>query len=395
MNFLYAEINVVGIILLLLFLNNMNRNGIKAVPFDQYLFNGCIVMNIFIFLFDTGMWLVDGLGSPALIVFNYVVTTLYYISSPLICFVWLVYTDYKIHESKTRLEKRIRFYIIPAIVSAILSIASLQTGWFFVIDASNQYMRGSYFSVMAGISFVYLLFAFGMALKDVIKNGWGINRSINIHLAIFPLGIIMAAVFQVMYFGISIIWVCAMLAFASIYINIQNGEISTDHLTGLYNRRRLDEHLQRRLKMRKREHHLFAMILDLDNFKSINDQYGHAVGDDALMKMAELLRKSCQNSDDFVARIGGDEFIIIGERKNPEEIQKLSHEISREADVYNQQDLAEYEVLPSIGYSIFSKEDSIDSLLATADQAMYRNKQERKRFARIARENPLPTQGES
>lgn len=53
MNFLYAEINVVGIILLLLFLNNMNRSGIKAVPFDQYLFNGCIVMNILIFLFDT------------------------------------------------------------------------------------------------------------------------------------------------------------------------------------------------------------------------------------------------------------------------------------------------------------------------------------------------------
>ena len=147
--------------------------------------------------------------------------------------------------------------------------------------------------------------------------------------------------------------------------------------------------------MRKREHHLFAMILDLDNFKSINDRYGHAVGDDALVKMAELLQKSCQDSDDFVARLGGDEFIIIGERKNSEEIRRLSHEISREADVYNEQNLEEYELLPSIGYSIFSKEDTIDSLLAAADQAMYRNKQERKRFARIVRENPLLTQGES
>jgi len=393
-NFLYAEINIVGIVLLLLFLSNMKKNGGKSLPFDQYIFNGCLVINILIFVFDTGMWLLDGQGSPVLIVVNYVVTTLYYIFNPLICFVWLMYTDYKIYESKTRLEKRVRFYIIPAIVSAILSIASLQTGWFFVIDASNQYMRGSYFSVMVGISFVYLLFAFGMALKDVIKNGWGINRSINIHLAIFPLGLIIASAFQIMFFGISIIWVCAMLALASIYINIQNGEISTDYLTGLYNKRRLDEHLQRKMKMRKKGHLLFAMVLDLDDFKSINDRYGHAAGDDALIRMAGILRGIGENSDDFIARLGGDEFIVVGERINSEEIEELSRGIRRGVDLFNKEKLSDYDLLPSIGYALFKKEDTIDSLLAAADLSMYCNKRERKMSARIVRENPVQTQGE-
>ena len=57
---------------------------------------------------------------------------------------------------------------------------------------------------------------------------------------------------QIIFYGVSIIWVCSMIAFACIYINIQNAEISTDHLTGLYNRRRLDEHFQRKLKLRRK-----------------------------------------------------------------------------------------------------------------------------------------------
>lgn len=384
MNFLYAEINVVGIVLLLLFLNNMNRSGSKAVPFDQYIFNGCLVMNILIFLFDTGMWLVDGKETFVFMYINYGVTMLYYISNPLICFMWLMYTDYKIFESKTGLLKRARIYIIPCIINGLLSIATLYTGWLFVIDGNNHYMRGALFPVMAVIALLYLLIAFGMSVRDVIKNGWEINKNVNIHLVIFPIGIITASIIQIMFFGVSIIWVCALLAFASIYINIQNGEISMDHLTGIYNRRRLDEHLQRRLKMRKKNHHLFAVILDLDNFKSINDQYGHAVGDDALIRMAALLRKVCEGSDDFIARLGGDEFIVVGERREAQEIQQLVLRISSEAEAFNQQKLADYQLLPSIGYAVFQDDGTIDLLLAEADTEMYRNKQERKISTRLA-----------
>ena len=384
MNFLYAEINVVGIVLLLLFLNNMNRSGSKAIPFDQYIFNGCLVMNILIFLFDTGMWLVDGKETFVFMYINYGVTMLYYISNPLICFMWLMYTDYKIFESKTGLLKRARIYIIPCIINGLLSIATLYTGWLFVIDGNNHYMRGALFPVMAVIALLYLLIAFGMSVRDVIKNGWEINKNVNIHLVIFPIGIITASIIQIMFFGVSIIWVCALLAFASIYINIQNGEISMDHLTGIYNRRRLDEHLQRRLKMRKKNHHLFAVILDLDNFKSINDQYGHAVGDDALIRMAALLRKVCEGSDDFIARLGGDEFIVVGERREAQEIQQLVLRISSEAEAFNQQKLADYQLLPSIGYAVFQDDGTIDLLLAEADTEMYRNKQERKISTRLA-----------
>lgn len=377
-DFLYAEINVIGIVLLLLFLNNMNRNNHKRIPVDQHIFNACMIMNILIFLFDTGMWMVDGDHLAVSRTVNYLVTMLYYVSNPLICLLWLMYTDFKINESRNSLLKRIRFYVIPCVISTVLSLISLYTGWLFIIDANNNYMRGPYFWIMAFIALFYLVLSFGMSLRDVIINGWEENKNVNIHLIIFPVGIIVASVIQIMFFGVSIIWVCSMIAFASIYINIQNGEISTDHLTGLYNRRRLDEHFQRRLKMRKKAHLLFAIMLDLDDFKKINDEHGHAAGDDALIEMSELLRQVCKGSDDFIARMGGDEFIVLGERTKTEEIIRLMEEISSAAIEYNGSRKLGYLLQPSMGYSVYKKDDTENSFFATADQAMYRNKQERK-----------------
>jgi len=375
---LYAEINLIGIVLLLLFLNNMNKNSRKNTPVDQRIFNGCMVINILIFVFDTGMWLFDGNQIEVLRTGNYIVTMLYYVCNPLICFWWLMYTDYKVHESRSDLLKRIRIYAIPCAVSTVLSMVSLYTGWFFIIDENNNYMRGPYFFVMAVISLLYLIFSFGMALKDVIKNGWGENKSINLHLVIFPIGIFLATAIQIMFFGVSIIWVCSMLAFASIYINIQNGEISTDHLTGLYNRRRFDEHLKRRLKVQKKGQHMFAIIMDLDDFKNINDKYGHLAGDNALARVAELLRNNCKDSDDFVARLGGDEFIIVGESTDTADIQKLLDRISKDVISYNNRSELDFPIKLSMGYAVLEKNGTRSSLLAAADRAMYRNKQERK-----------------
>ncbi len=378
LDLLYAQINVVGIILLLLLLNNMNKNSYKDKPLDQQLFNNLLIMNILIFIFDSGMWLVDGDHFVGAKVINYIVTLLYYISNPLICFLWLMYTDFKIHESRIGLKKRVGFYMIPCIVSSILSIVSVYTGWLFQIDEKNNYMRGPHFWIMALFALFYLVFSCILSIKNIIKNGWKESKSINTHLLLFPIGIITASIIQIMIFGLSIIWVCAMLAFASIYINIQNGEISTDYLTGLYNRRRLDEHLQRRLRMRRKEQKLFVIMMDMDKFKDINDKYGHAVGDEALVKMAELLREICKESDDFIARMGGDEFVIVGERTQVEEIEKIMDTISSKAMVYNELHKANYALLPSMGCSIFNIGETIDSFLVRADQEMYRNKQERK-----------------
>ncbi len=259
-----------------------------------------------------------------------------------------------------------------------MTLASPFTGWFFVIDEGNRYIRGLLFPVMAIVSISYLAVACGMALKDTVKNGWDVNKNVNFPLLVFPAAVIVAVAIQIRFFGVSIIWVSAMLACTSIYINMQNAEISTDHLTGLYNRRRLDQHLQRRIRAKRAGHLLFAVILDLNEFKKINDVYGHLEGDNALVRTAELLRRSCKKGEDFIARLGGDEFIVVGKRASMGEIELLIENIQSNVSICNKNLQSEYVLSLSIGYSVFREADTVDSFLAAADKEMYRCKQNSK-----------------
>jgi diguanylate cyclase (GGDEF)-like protein len=85
----------------------------------------------------------------------------------------------------------------------------------------------------------------------------------------------------------------------------------TDGLTGLYNRKKFDEILADQFARFRRNHRSFAvMMLDLDNFKSINDNYGHVAGDEALADVAVILKHSVRDID-YVARYGGEEFVVV------------------------------------------------------------------------------------
>lgn len=370
---LYTEINVIGIAILLMLLLNMKKSGKESITLDQKLFNLCMSANIFIFIFDSGMWLFNGNVDYISRLLNNMTTALYYISNPLICFIWLMYTDVKIKESKSGLLKRLKYYIIPVVVNTAISIISIYTGWYYFIDTANNYHRGPLFPVMALISLFYLFYASGISFYDLIKNGWTDSKSLRMLLVFFPIAIIMSAAVQIIFFGLSVIWICTMIAFTGMYLNIQNRELLTDPMTGLFNRRHLDQHLKRKINA-KQNNILFAVMLDLDDFKKINDEFGHNEGDEAIITLSRLLRGICIKNEDFIAKIGGDEFIIIGERIDKESVDALTKEIKIAVAEYNQSHKKDYELHPSTGYSIYNEEYSIKSFLAAADKEMYKNK---------------------
>jgi diguanylate cyclase (GGDEF)-like protein len=362
-------------------LTNSNSGSFKNMPFDQKIFNIIMSLNLFNLILDTGMWVSDGKTQNFMIVINYVSTFIYYMLTPLICLFCLIYTDYRINENKSALFKRLRFYLIPAVICTIMTVFSPFTGWFFNINSANRYERGSLFYIAAGIAFLYLVSCCGMAIYDIIKNGWKENKIVDFPLMVFFVALIIAAAIQTRYYGVSLIWVTASLVCAHNYINIQNVEISTDYLTGLYNRRRLDRYLQRRIATKRGNRLLFMIVLDIDDFKKINDIYGHAAGDEALIKTAELLRKTKKQNDDFIARMGGDEFAIVGHRNEKSEIAKLTEKINVDFKDYNNQGALRYKLTLSMGYSIFKEGDNEDTLMASADKDMYKNKSKQKEFS--------------
>jgi diguanylate cyclase (GGDEF)-like protein len=151
---------------------------------------------------------------------------------------------------------------------------------------------------------------------------------------------------------------------------------TTDYLTGLPNARSLFVHLSRELaRCRRTGTSLAVMVCDLDNFKQINDLYGHLEGDNLLKDFAGHLKESCRGYD-YVARMGGDEFVIVAPGMSPEAASEKSGRLNQLAIEAGRKIAGRNLVALSVG-TAFCPQDSFDveRLLAEADRRMYSMKQ--------------------
>ena len=152
-----------------------------------------------------------------------------------------------------------------------------------------------------------------------------------------------------------------------------------DPLTGLLNRGSLSQSLQREIKLSQRHHQTFSiMILDLDDFKKINDSHGHMVGDEVLKHCAKLINEQIRDAD-LAFRIGGEEFLILLSRSKMNGALKLAQRI-REAMENSpcKVDSHNLTITTSIGLASFKAGDSKNDLISRADKALYQAKQQGK-----------------
>lgn len=151
-----------------------------------------------------------------------------------------------------------------------------------------------------------------------------------------------------------------------------------DHLTGLPNRRYVEEHLDRTLASASRAGNAVAVLqIDLDGFKQINDRYGHAIGDIALTSVARRMQSAIRRAD-FLGRNGGDEFIVIAEEsRNPRGLETLARRLIEQIAADLALDGQSCRIGASIGIAL-SPPLAPDSglLLAAADAALYEAKAE-------------------
>ena len=149
-----------------------------------------------------------------------------------------------------------------------------------------------------------------------------------------------------------------------------------DPLTGMPNRTLLMETLDRALRRASRTHTYVAVLfLDLDHFKRINDQHGHAVGDDLLVESAKRLQ-SVLRASDLAARTGGDEFVVVcADMESPVDAEQLAHRIALTLGAPFDLQGREVFVSASIGIAIAEDSCTSDELLSRADAAAYRAKE--------------------
>jgi diguanylate cyclase (GGDEF)-like protein/PAS domain S-box-containing protein len=148
-----------------------------------------------------------------------------------------------------------------------------------------------------------------------------------------------------------------------------------DTLTGLHNRLKFDECIQEKYKKFTIDSQIFSLILiDIDNFKEVNDTYGHDKGDKILKEVADALQTTLRK-DDLIVRWGGEEFIVLIDN-NIKFCKKIAEKIR--IQVFNSVKIENYSISVSIGVSQIETGDTIESLFSKADKALYQSKKDGK-----------------
>lgn len=154
-----------------------------------------------------------------------------------------------------------------------------------------------------------------------------------------------------------------------------SGQVREDQLTGALNRRGMEDAMEREIARAKRSKKpLCVAVLDVDNFKRLNDTYGHSAGDAALVHLAKVIKHTVRPTD-VIARFGGEEFVIIltetGQSEAVKVTERLQRELTRRFFLHNNERLL---ITFSAGVAEFREGDTDESLFQRADKAMYQAK---------------------
>ncbi len=176
--------------------------------------------------------------------------------------------------------------------------------------------------------------------------------------------------------------VTAALCLDNVLVHQRTEQLAaTDSLTGVYNRRYFYELAGRALDLSRRHGDPVSIVyVDLNEFKPINDHYGHDVGDLVLKRLADTIRSRIRKTD-LLARLGGDEFALLLPRVDSKKAAGLAETLKRQVGLVSFEDLgyADLKMSAAFGSAEAVSGDTVDELLSRADQAMYKDKGNKKR----------------
>lgn len=287
----------------------------------------------------------------------------------------LYYIDSWIHDTRKRNGRFIHLLIIGyvALNFTLITVSDLAgLGWFYSFP-DRVYQRGPLFVLRGVLNMVFCLII-GMYIllqKDEIQPEY------RKYVISFPLIVLLSGFLQVFVGGAAYEYAGTIFACLLLYFYVQGHNVQSDYLTGLLNRKGIDEELDYRIRRYRSTRPFCTYMLDLDFFKLINDTLGHETGDDALRTLAELL-PGAFGARAVCARYGGDEFLIINDAAGPEEAQKCIDRLDALCRQFNTAKNRAYHLSFSAGYDLYTPDrfPSADSYLRHLDQLMYQEKEQ-------------------
>lgn len=262
---------------------------------------------------------------------------------------------------------RRNIYRTIGLISIVLLVINIFYPLVFSVS-DGRYQRGFAYIIFLIFAAFYILDSLYLYVKRVRKNGS--LKLFPVHIFLIP--VILGVVIQAFFIEISITWTSIAISVAGIMTALKNEIIFTDCLTGLYNRVYL-EFLHKRA-CNKKDCWVSGIMIDLNGFKQINDNYGHAEGDLALCIVADLLRKSFSEYG-VVTRYAGDEFVIMLNTTDDQLIQKIIKSAKKNFVTENEKNDKPYQLSASMGYAITNlSNETIDDFMNRIDEQMYQDK---------------------
>lgn len=248
----------------------------------------------------------------------------------------------------------------------IFEIAASCFGLVFTIDADNVYHRERFYAIYVAAFLLSVVYAFVCIIRKSKFYQARIDKVLRLILLMLTVGIGIQFVFS----EIRIDFLCTTIVNMLFYIHYCKAILQVDAVTNLLNRRCFD------VKITDLTSQAVIILFDVDDFKAVNDTYGHSVGDICLRNTAQLLRE-IYGSFGLCYRMGGDEFSVILS-SCPEKTEELNSNLQNKLEELQKSD----ERMPgiSIGYAVYNAGSShIQTVLEEADAMLYQNKNLKKR----------------
>ena len=262
---------------------------------------------------------------------------------------------------------RRNIYRTIGLISIVLLVINIFYPLVFSVS-DGRYQRGFAYIIFLIFAAFYILDSLYLYVKRVKKNGS--LKLFPVHIFLIP--VILGVVIQAFFVEIAITWTSIAISVTGIMTALKNEIIFTDCLTGLYNREYL-EFLHKRA-CNKKDFWVSGIMIDLNGFKQINDNYGHSEGDLALCIFADLLRKSFSEYG-VVTRYAGDEFVIMLNTTDDQLIQKIIKSAKKNFVTENEKNDKPYQLSASMGYAITNlSNETIDDFMNRIDEQMYQDK---------------------
>ncbi len=373
---LYAEVYFVCVIvvglLLLWSLQSESRSS-----FEQWQnrmlgsFLACFSINTLFALFQ-GLFA----GAPWTVNVLYALKSLNFLLFIVGTYFWCRYAEVERRTDRRSARLVSIAYIVPFFVPAAMVILNLWTHSLFEIDASGQYRRHELYNWYMLYLILCTAVCSGGHFKRFFHESDPVRRINMLFTAAFPFSLLAAWLLSLAGEKIPVACVCVTVELLCLYVSTSKQQISLDKLTQVNNRHNLISFME--YKLANHGNRLFMLMIDVDDFKEINDTYGHLEGDNALLVVAQSLKKACApyKLRPYIARYGGDEFMVVmeGTRNEADALRGDIHRIIRE----KQDKDAPYVLNVSIGLAECYAGMKPNDMIQAADEELYRIKKERK-----------------